>query len=85
MTEKQLCFEKAFTRLESILERMNSGEITLEESLDLFEEADSLILHCNKQLGNAEKRVEKLIKNRNSELSLGADQRPLTTDFTVEN
>ena len=69
-------FEKAFTRLEEILERMNSGTISLDESLKLYEEADTLIATCSKRLTDAERKIEILIKNRNGDLTLGADQKP---------
>jgi exodeoxyribonuclease VII small subunit len=77
-------FETAFARLEQILERMNSGEASLDESLALYEEANQLIIACNKRLSQAEKRVEVLMKNRNGELALGADQKPATQDFSAE-
>lgn len=76
-------FESAFIRLEEILERMNSGTISLDESLKLYEEADSLIQICNKRLTDAERKIEILIKNRNGELALGADQKPLAQDFNI--
>jgi exodeoxyribonuclease VII small subunit len=76
-------FESAFSRLEEILERMNSGTISLDESLKLYEEADGLINMCNKKLTDAERRIEILIKNRNGELAMGADQKPLVQDFTI--
>ena len=74
-------FEKAFARLEEILERMNSGTVTLDESLTLYEEADKLIVLCNKRLNAAERKIETLIKNRSGELVQGNDQKPLTQDF----
>lgn len=76
-------FESAFARLEHILEQMNAGKLSLDESLKLYEEADKLILLCNKRLTDAERRVELLVKNRNGELSLGADGKPLTEDFRL--
>lgn len=76
-------FESAFARLEEILERMNSGTISLDESLKLYEEADSLINMCNKRLTDAERKIEILIKNRNGELTMGADQKPLVQDFNL--
>lgn len=76
-------FESAFTRLEEILERMNSGTISLDDSLKLYEEADALIGTCNKRLTDAERKIEILIKNRSGELTLGADQKPLLQDFTI--
>ncbi len=75
-TEKS--FEEAFARLEQILERMNSGSVPLDESLKLYEEADKLITGCGKRLNEAERKIETLIKNRNGELALSPDQKPLT-------
>jgi exodeoxyribonuclease VII small subunit len=81
----EISFETAFARLEEILERMNSGSISLDESLKLYEEADRLIITCNKRLNDAERRIEILIKNRNNELTLGNDQKPITQDFNFPN
>lgn len=74
-------FEAAFARLEAILERMNSGTISLDESLKLYEEADALITTCSKRLNDAERKIEVLIKNRGGELALGNDQKPVTQEF----
>lgn len=76
-------FEAAFTRLEEILERMNSGTISLDESLKLYEEADGLVNMCSKRLNDAERKIEILIKNRSGELALSAEQKPVTQDFTL--
>jgi len=76
-----LSFEEALARLEEILERMNAGTISLEESLKLYEEADQLIASCNKRLNDAERKIEILVKNRNGELTLGSDERPVTQDY----
>ena len=51
-------FEAAFLRLEEILDKMNSNEISLGESLTLYEEADRLIAMCSKKLNEAERKVE---------------------------
>lgn len=77
----ELSFEDAFVRLEQILERMNSGSISLDESLKLYEEADKLITTCSKRLTDAERKIEILIKNRNGELTLGPDQQPSTREY----
>lgn len=69
-------FEIAFNRLETILEKMNTGSISLDESLKLYEEADQLIAICNKRLNEAERRIETLVKNRNGELIMGNDGLP---------
>jgi len=74
-------FEESLARLEEILELMNSGNVGLDDSLKLFEEADQLILSCNRRLNDAEKKIEKLIKNRNGELELNEEGQPKTEDF----
>jgi exodeoxyribonuclease VII small subunit len=79
----EISFEAAFIRLEEILEKLNSSAVTLDESLQLYEEADKLILICNKRLTDAERKIETLVRNRNGELVLGSDQKPATQDFSA--
>ncbi|KAF3362051.1 Exodeoxyribonuclease 7 small subunit [Chlamydiales bacterium STE3] len=88
MTEKEeqeAPFEQAFSRLEEILEKMHSGVLSLDESIKLYEEADKLIIQCNKRLSDAERKIEVLIKNRTGELTLGSDGKPLTQNFSPIN
>ena len=70
--EAPLSFEKAFERLEKILEIMNGGKTSLEESLKFFEEAEALMRICGERLSSAEQKIEQLIKGRNGELSTAA-------------
>lgn len=76
-----LSFEAAFARLEEILEKLNTGTISLDDSLKLYEEADKLISTCNKRLTDAERKIEILVKNRNGELTIGNDGKPMTQEF----
>ncbi len=76
----ELSFEKAFERLEQILETMNSGKIPLEESLKLFEEAEKLIRNCGARLTSAEQKIEQLMKSK-GEVALDAEQKPKTESF----
>lgn len=80
--EDNKSFEKAFSRLETILEELNSEKVSLDSSLKLFEEADSLINKCSDKLKNAEKKIEILVKNREQELVLGKDEKPVTENFS---
>ena len=50
-------FEEAITSLEKIVEKMDSGELSLDESLAAFEEAVNLVKYCNAELEKAEQRV----------------------------
>lgn len=74
-------FEEAYARLEEILEKMNSGKISLDDSLKLYEEADKLIGSCNKRLTEAEKKIEMLLKNRSGELVLNESGNPITQEY----
>ena len=81
--EAPLSFESAYARLEEILEKMNSGKVSLEESLKLYEEADGLIAWSNKRLVDAEKKIETLIKNREGELLLDSEGKPQVQEFSA--
>lgn len=54
-------FEKKLSRLEEIVQKMEKGDLTLEESLKLFEEGVKLSRDCQTQLTKAEAQVKKLI------------------------
>lgn len=55
-----LSFEAAFAELEEIVTKLESGEITLEESVTLFERGRRLSAHCQGILDKAELRVNQL-------------------------
>ena len=57
-------FEDALNKLEKIVSRLEEGEISLEESLKLFEEGIRLSRFCNQKLDEAEKRVEILVRDK---------------------
>lgn len=76
-----ISYEEAFNQLEAILEKLNSGTTSLDESLKLYEEADKLISICTKKLNEAERKIEMLVKNRNGEVVLGPDDKPVTQDY----
>ena len=54
-------YEKIFDDLETIVQKMDSGEISLEKSLELFEKGMSLIQEGKDRLVQAEERVKALI------------------------
>jgi exodeoxyribonuclease VII small subunit len=76
-------FEEAYSRLEEILEKMNSGKASLDDSLKLYEEADKLIVTCQKKLSEAEKKIEMMIKNRSGEVVLDEAGNPTVQAFEV--
>lgn len=77
-------FEQAYKRLEEILEKLSNEQISLEESLKIYEEADQLILLCNEKLSNAEQKVQTLVKGRSQELVLQeGTQKPVLEEFNT--
>ncbi len=80
MGQEPLSFEEAFKRLEQILNMMNSGKTSLEESLKLFEEAENLIRTCSSRLNSAEQKIEQLIKQK-GEVALDGNSQPRTEPF----
>ena len=72
--EKNQTFEDALSRLETLVEKMESGEGTLERSLDWFDEGMSLIKSCRQELESAEQKVKELIKNSEGGYSLKDQQ-----------
>ena len=67
--KKKMTFEEAFCLLENIVSKMESGDMTLDESLSAFEEAVALVKHCTLELANAEQRVRMLTEAQDGTLT----------------
>ena len=63
-------FEEALSKLEGIVKELESGELSLEESLAAFEEGIRLSRICSKQLDAAERKIEVLIKGEDGQLTI---------------
>lgn len=57
-------FEESLTKLEEIVARLERGDLSLEDSVRMFEEGTRLSAECRKQLEEAEGKVEMLVKQR---------------------
>lgn len=57
-----LNFEKALIRLEKIINKLENEELSLDESLKIFEEGIGLYRLCNKELSEAEKKISLIIQ-----------------------
>jgi exodeoxyribonuclease VII small subunit len=55
-------FEEALTELEALTERLERGDLPLEEALKLFERGVALTRHCQRSLQAAQQKVEILLK-----------------------
>ena len=55
--KKNISLEQAITELEEITEKLDSGDLSLDESIEAFEKAVKLVKLCNEKLDAAEQRV----------------------------
>lgn len=60
--KKSYPFEQSLEKLEQLVERMEEGDLTLEDSLKTFEEGIRLTRECQQALENAEQKVRLLIE-----------------------
>jgi exodeoxyribonuclease VII small subunit len=63
-------FETSLYVLEGVVERLESGDLTLEESLECFEQGVKSAARCRKLLKEVELKVELLLKDRDGGLTL---------------
>jgi exodeoxyribonuclease VII small subunit len=61
-------FEESLRKLQTIVDQLEKGDLSLEESLKLFEEGVSLSAVCKKELDAAEGKVQMLVKQRDGSL-----------------
>jgi len=66
--DKELKFEQALKKLETISERLNSGNEDLDELLNLYEEGIRYLKICREKLAEAEMKVQILTERLNKEL-----------------
>jgi exodeoxyribonuclease VII small subunit len=62
-----LSFEEAFAELEATVARLERGELSLEESITLFERGQALATRCNLQLDTAELKVRQILPDGEGE------------------
>jgi exodeoxyribonuclease VII small subunit len=62
-------FEKSLARLEEVVKRLESADLSLDEAMNLFEEGVKLSRECQKNLEEAEGRVEILLKKADGKIS----------------
>jgi exodeoxyribonuclease VII small subunit len=60
-------FESALKRLEEIVRKLEAGELSLDSTLELFEEGIKLSRFCHSRLEQAERRVEILLKDESGQ------------------
>jgi exodeoxyribonuclease VII small subunit len=64
----EIKFEKAIQRLEKIVDDLETGELDIDKSLEIFEEGIKMSRVCSKKLSEAEAKIEKLTRDQKGEL-----------------
>jgi exodeoxyribonuclease VII small subunit len=75
-------FEAAVQKLDDIVQKLEKGDMPLEQSLVLYEEGVRLSRLCHAKLEEAEGKIELLLKDARGDLALDAEGRPRKTPFT---
>lgn len=78
MKEKEMKFEEAMKKLEKIVEELEGGNLSLEDSLKKYEEGVQLSQFCTRKLNEAQKKVEMLSKKSTGALEAVAFDENLT-------
>lgn len=78
-------FEAALQKLDEIVQKLEKGDLPLEQSLVLYEEGVRLSRLCHAKLEEAEGKIELLLKDARGDLVLDASGRPKKTPFTGGN
>ncbi|MCK9993086.1 MAG: exodeoxyribonuclease VII small subunit [Alphaproteobacteria bacterium] len=68
-----LSFEAALRELESIVTRLESGQVDLEESISIYERGSQLKAHCDAKLKDAQAKVEKIIVAPDGSISVAPE------------
>lgn len=66
---ENLSFEDALKELETIVEKLEGGDVELEESIKIYERGAALKAHCLGKLKNAELKVEQIVLNQDGDVS----------------
>jgi exodeoxyribonuclease VII small subunit len=64
----EIKFEKAIQRLEKIVDDLETGELDIDKSLEIFEEGIKMSRVCSKKLSEAEAKIEKLTRDEKGNL-----------------
>lgn len=72
----KLGFEDSIKRLRAIVDKIEQGEIPLQDSLEQYEQGMALIQHCRQILQKAEQRIEKISKTGEEAPEPAAEEHP---------
>ena len=86
MAKEKMKFETAFKRLEDLVAELESGELSLDDSLERYSEAVKALALCRKMLEEAEKKIEILTKDEKGNLkTMPSSQEGMDADEEKES
>lgn len=59
-----LSFEQALSSLEEIVQKLESGSVPLDQSIELYEKGEALRKHCQQRLDSAQQRIEQIVADK---------------------
>ncbi|HEX9058707.1 MAG TPA: exodeoxyribonuclease VII small subunit [Clostridia bacterium] len=69
MSENNKSFEQALLELEKIVDALENGDVSLDDSIEMFQKGMQLSKYCSSRLDEFEKKITVLVENQNGELS----------------
>lgn len=67
-------FEESLSQLEEIVEKLENGEVSLDNAIEEFDKAMRLIKICDKKLNNAEKSIAKIVEENNDIIDFNIEE-----------
>ncbi|CUS97103.1 exodeoxyribonuclease VII small subunit [Candidatus Chrysopegis kryptomonas] len=67
---QELTFEQALRELQNIVDKLETGQVTLEEAIEMYERGVKLSKYCIEKLTQAELRIKKIVKDENQGFTL---------------
>lgn len=83
--EQARSFEASLEALERIVQQLESGDLPLEKSLELFEQGVRLSRECQERLSQAERRIEVLLRDNQGRPTVTTYNEPNNNDGVAEN
>ena len=79
MSNSKNTFEESLKKLEKIVEKLEDGNVNLDDSIKSFEEGVALVKECQKQLSEAEIKIQTLLEDGNVEPTEAKKLRPFSS------
>ena len=71
---KNLSFEESLEKLEEIVNKLENGDVPLDEAIDEFNKAMQLVKVCNEKLETAEESIAKIVKDNGEMIEFNSSQ-----------